>query len=350
MSSEDMMKAAVLHDFHDLRVEEVPRPEPRDPHDVVVKVKACGICATDYKAIKGIRRNVTFPFIAGHEVSGVVSAVGSAVANVKPGDEVICCPSGACGFCEHCRMGNTHYCENAFTTGGDGPVDVWPGGFAEYMRTRESSLYLKPSSVSFEAAAITEPLSGAWKGVVQYSEMGVGDDVVVIGVGSIGLLCMMVAKAAGAGRLIAVDTSAYAREHALRLGATHAIDPSAGDAKARIYEIIPDGPDLVVEAAGPIQAVRLMVDLLRRGTRWNVFGITTHETFELDGGLTHFLEARMDASFGTTPRAMTMAIRLMERGLVDPAEVISHRFALSEIHQAMDLMGQPDRNKVVILP
>jgi threonine dehydrogenase-like Zn-dependent dehydrogenase len=280
----------------------------------------------------------------------VVAEVGPGATHFRVGDEVICQPSGYCGFCEHCRSGNTHYCEQSFTTGGDGPPTTWNGAFAEYMLTLEKCLFHKPKNVSFDAGAITEPLSGAWKGVVRYSEMRVGDDAVVIGVGSIGLLCLMVAKAAGAGRLIAIDTSAYARRHALELGATHAIDPADGKARERVYEILPGGPDLVVEAAGPIEAVKLMVRLLRRGTRWNVFGITTHERFELDGGLTHFLEARMDASFGTTPLAMTNAIRLMERGLVDPGRIISHRFPLTKMHEAIAVMGSPDRNKVVIHP
>jgi threonine dehydrogenase-like Zn-dependent dehydrogenase len=171
------------------------------------------------------------------------------------------------------------------------------------------------------------------------------------------MLCLMIARAAGAGRLVAIDPSAHARAEALRLGATHAIDPSVSaggesmtSVKQRVAEILPDGPDLVVEAAGPIQAVRLMVDLRRRGTRWNVFGITTHETFELDGGMTHFLEGRMDASFGTTPLAMSRAVRLMERGAVDVEQIISHRFALTEIDQAVEAMGQPNRNKVMIHP
>jgi len=344
------MLAAVLHDFDDLRLEQVPRPEPTDPDHVVVRIKACGICATDYKAIKGIRRNVSFPSIQGHESAGVVSAVGSAVRHVRVGDEVICQPSGYCGFCEHCRAGNTHYCRRAFVTGGDGPDDVWDGAFAEYMLTREQCLFAKPQGLSFDAAALTEPLSGAWKGVIQHSQMQVGDDVVVIGVGGIGLFCLMVAKAAGAGRLVAIDPGEHARRSALREGATAAIDPTAEDAVGGVYEVMPAGPDLVVEAAGPIEAVRLMVKLLRRGTRWNVFGITTHETFELDGGLVHFLEARMDSSFGTTPRAMSAAIRLMERGLIDPEQVISHRFALKDIHEAIGVMGRPDRNKVVIRP
>ncbi len=186
--------------------------------------------------------------------------------------------------------------------------------------------------------------------------MKVGDFVVVIGVGGIGLLCMMVARGAGAGKLIAIDTSEYALENARRLGATEVINPLHRDAKEAVYEIIPEGPDVIIESAGVIEAVELMVNLRRRGTRWNIFGITTHESFQLDGGWTHFLEGRMDASFGTTPIAMTKAIRLMETKLIDVEEmidveeIISHRFPLEKIHQAIEIMETPNRNKVVVNP
>jgi len=343
------MLAAVLRDVDRLVLEEVPEPDP-GPGEVVVRIRACGFCQTDYKAIRGIRRNVAFPIILGHEPAGVVAKVGEGVAGFAEGDEVVLQPSGYCGHCRHCREGNTHYCPQAFTTGGDGPPVTWNGSFAEYTRTLARCLFPKPANVSFDAAALAEPLSGAWKGVIQYSRMEVGDDVVVVGTGGIGLLCLMVAKAAGAGRLVAVDTSDYALAQARRLGATHTVNPAREDARARVYEILPEGPDLVVEAAGAIEAVRLVVSLLRRGTRWNVFGITTHETFELDGGLVHFLEARMDASFGTTPRAMTAALRLMERGVVDPEQIVTHRFPLDRIGEAVEVMGGAERNKVIIRP
>lgn len=343
------MLAAVLKDFDKLDLEDVPIPEPK-LDEVIVRIKSCGFCATDYKAIMGIRRNVKFPIILGHEPSGIVSSVGSAVTAFKEGDEVICQPSGFCGLCKHCRDGNSHYCKHAFTTGGDGPDDVWNGAFAEYMKTKESCLFHKPKNISFDEAALTEPLSGAWKGVIKASEMQISDDVVIIGTGGIGLLCLMVAKAAGAGTLIAIDASEYARKNALALGADFAVDPCLNNAREKVYEILPDGPDLVLEAAGPIEAVELMTELRRRGTKWNIFGITTHEKFELDGGLTHFLEGRMDASFGTTPLAMQKAIKLMERKLVKAEKIISHRFPLEDIHQAVEIMGTKKRNKVIINP
>lgn len=343
------MLAAVLEDFGRLVLKDVPAPRPQEGQ-VLVRVKSCGFCATDFKAIKGIRRNVTFPFIPGHEPAGVVESVGPGVGNVRPGDEVIVQPSGFCGLCHECRLGLTHYCRHAYTTGGDGPPDVRPGSFAEYVVTGANTVYPKPPHVSFDAACQAEPVSGAWKGLVHMSQIQLGDDVVIIGAGGIGAYCVMVARAAGAGRLVVVDVSDFALETSRRLGATHTINPRACDARKEILDILPDGPDVVVEAAGPIDAVRLMVGLLRRGTRWNIFGITTHETFELDGGLMHFLEARMDASFGTTPLAMEKAIRLIARGLVDPEKVISHRFPLRDIHRALDVMSGGRRNKVIINP
>lgn len=343
------MLAAVLHEPNRLILEEIPTPTP-GAGEVLVRIKACGFCQTDYKAITGRRTNVDFPLVPGHEPAGIVAAVGAHVSNVKEGDAVIIQPSGFCGLCRHCRLGLSHYCENAYTTGGDGPKDVRPGSFAEYTLTGANTLFPKPEALSFEAACQTEPVSGAWKGVIQMSQLGVGDDVVIIGTGGIGMYCLMVAKAAGAGRLVAVDVSDFALETARSLGATHLVNPLRVDAKKAVYDILPEGPDLVVEAAGPIEAVNLMTSLLRRGTRWNVFGITTHEKFSLDGGLMHFLEARMDSSFGTNALAMEKAIRLMERGLVQPERAISHRFPLTEIHKALEAMASPQRNKVIVTP
>ena len=94
----------------------------------------------------------------------------------------------------------------------------------------------------------------------------------------------------------------------------------------------------------------MMFDLCRRATRVNLFGITTHEDVKFDGGYTHFLETRMDSSFSVTPESMVNAIKIIERGLVDPTKIITHRFGLNKISQAMETMGQTQRNKVMIFP
>jgi len=347
-SSAGTMLAAVLHNFDDIRLEQVPKPKITQSDEVVVKIKSVGICQTDFKAFKGIRKNVTFPSIHGHEPSGIVVEVGLNVIDFKVGDACIISPLSYCGYCKNCRLNQHHFCDHSAVYGGDGPDNFKPGALAEYMLTKECCLYHKPSNISFDAACLTEPLAGAVKGTILYSQVQLGEDVVVIGVGGIGLLVAMVAAAAGA-KVIAVDISAHARENALKNGASHAVDPTKGNVKEEIYKIIPEGPDVVIEAAGNIEAVRLMVDLRRRGTRWNVFGITTPQKFELEGGETHWLEGRMDASFGSHPLAFQRAIKLIQGGLVNTEKIISHRFPLNKIHDAIETFASAkDRNKIVI--
>jgi len=343
------MKAAVLREFGKIVIEDVPDPHP-SVNEVVVRVKACGICQTDYKSYLGKRTNIHFPFIMGHEPAGVVASVGPGVTEFVEGDEVIIAPAGFCGLCRWCRVGMQHRCDKRFTCGGDGGTDIRHGCFAEYSLHNASSIYHKPKNISWAAAALTEPLAGSWKGLIDYSQMRVGEDVIVIGVGSIGMLVLMLARAAGAGRLIAIDVSDYALKNALDFGATHALNPESIDVRRAVYDIMPEGPDLIVEAAGPIEAVRMMFDLRRRGTRINLFGITTPETVEFNGGETHWFETRMDASFSINSESMVNAIRLIECGLVDTEKIVTHRFPLSETDLAMQTMAIKDRNKVMVFP
>jgi len=343
------MLAAVLREFGRMSIEEVPTPEP-DINEVLVKVKACGICQTDYKAFIGKRDNVVFPKILGHEPAGIVAKAGLGVKGFKEGDEVIVQPAGFCGLCRPCRTGMQHCCTSRFTIGGDGGNDIRNGSFAEYVLQNASSILHKPKNITFEAAALTEPLAGSWKGLIKYSQLQVGEDVIVIGTGGIGMLVLMLAAVAGAGTVIAIDISDYALKNAMKLGATHAINPEKCDVKKAIYEILPEGPDLIIEAAGPVEAVQMMFDLCRRATRINLFGITTHEQVKFNGGYTHFLETRMDSSFSVTPESMLNAAKIIERGLIDPTKIITHRFSLSKINEAMKIMGTTERNKVMIFP
>jgi len=148
------MLAAVLHDFDELALEQVPRPRATEIGTVVVRIKSCGICATDYKAIKGIRKNVNFPFIPGHEPSGIVAEVGIGVTHFKVGDQVICQPSGYCGFCRHCRTGDSHYCDRAFTTGAIARMTCGQGLLPNTCSPRR-----RVSSTSPETCLLMQPAS-----------------------------------------------------------------------------------------------------------------------------------------------------------------------------------------------
>lgn len=341
------MLAAVLEGPRQLVLKEVPKPRP-ERGDVVVRVMACGVCQTDYSAFTGARRNYTPPIIMGHEMSGIVDEVGPGVDNLAGGDEVIVSPAVFCGRCDMCRLGLHHYCENGAVIGGDGFDRVLDGGFAEYVRAPRTSVFRKPPGISFTAAALTEPLAGSYKGLVEYSQMRVGEDVVIIGAGSMGLLITLIARAAGAGRLVLVDVERYKLDRALACGATHVINSRVDDPVEVVRRILPKGPDIVFEAAGALDAASLAFRLCRKGTRLNMFGVIVPGTIEVAPAKIHFTEIRMDASFSVTPRVMTKAIDLMGKGLVNPEKIVTHKLPLSRIHEAMELMGRPERIKVVV--
>jgi len=345
----NLMLAAVLEDIKHIELKEVPKPEP-GYGETIVKVKACGICQTDFKAYTGERKNFTPPIIVGHEISGIVSEVGKGVKNFREGDEVIVSPAIYCGKCDYCKSGLEHYCVNGAVIGGDGFDDVRDGGFAEYVVVPETNLYKKPKQVSFSAAALAEPLAGSYKGMIEYSNLRLGEDVVIIGAGSMGLLLTQVASAAGAATLILIDIEDYKLEYAKKCGATHVINSKKESPREKVYDILPKGPDVIFEAAGVLDAASLAFDLCRRGSRINMFGVTTPGTIPVSPGHIHFTEIAMDASFSVTPRTMLKSVKLMEKGLVDTSKIITHEFPLHEISKALETMNLPERIKIVIKP
>jgi threonine dehydrogenase-like Zn-dependent dehydrogenase len=176
------MLAAVLHDVQNMTLEELPRPEPGEG-EAVVAVQACGICQTDYCAFTGKRMNWPKETVLGHEFSGVIAEVGPGVKGWAPGDEVVVSPVGYCGVCRECRLGRQHYCHHGYVIGGDGQPRVYHGAFAEFVRVPAVALYAKPPALSFEGTALTEPLAGSFKGMIEYSQLRLGEDVVIVGAG-----------------------------------------------------------------------------------------------------------------------------------------------------------------------
>lgn len=343
------MLAAVLEDVRRMVLKELPKPIIKR-NEVLVRVKSCGICQTDYSAYTGRRTNWTPPMILGHEISGVIEEIGDEVESWKPGDEVILSPVISCGECDNCRLGLGHYCRSGKVIGGEGQKVVLPGGFAEYVAVPTSVLYKKPKNVSFDAAALTEPLAGSYKGMIEYSNLRLGEDVVIIGAGAMGLLLLELAVAGGAGNTIVIDVVDERLKKAKELGATHIINSKIMNPKEAVYDIIPNGPDIVFEAAGVLEAAKLAFELTRRGTRVNMFGVIIPGTIPVSPAEIHFNETRVDASFSVNPRVMTKAVSLLEKGKVDPGKIVTHKFPLTEIDKALSAMELPERIKVVINP
>jgi threonine dehydrogenase-like Zn-dependent dehydrogenase len=165
-----------------------------------------------------------------------------------------------------------------------------------------------------------------------------------------GLLVGSIAHAAGAGTLICVDIEDFKLEYARRIGATHVLNSRRCDAKQAVYDILPEGPDIVFEAAGALEAAELQMDLCRRGTRVNMFGVIVPGTIPVSPARVHFQETRVDASFSVNPKVMVRSLDLQRKGLVDPSVIITHEVSLSEMDRALEIMGSAERIKVVVTP
>ncbi|MEY8354576.1 alcohol dehydrogenase catalytic domain-containing protein [Lachnospiraceae bacterium 54-53] len=221
------MRSAVFYGKNDLRIEEYPKPEVR-PDDVLISVKACGVCGTDvhiYEGDKGAAE-VTPPTILGHEFAGVVTEVGSLVKMYKPGDRVCVDPNCFCGACEQCRIGTAHFCERMIGYG-----TTVNGGFAEYCAVNERQVYLLGENTSFEQGAMTEPVACCLHGI-DMCGIRPGHQVAVIGGGMIGLIMVQLARLAGAAEIALIEPVATKREMGKKLGADLCIDPIEEDVKA----------------------------------------------------------------------------------------------------------------------
>ena len=210
------MQAAVLHAPADLRIEEVPVPEI-GPYDVLVRVRAAGICGSDLERIM-VTGTYHFPTIPGHEFCGEVDTAGSAVKAYKAGDRVLVVPIIPCGTCEYCAQGYYGQCEHYDYLG-----SRTDGGFAEYVRVPEGNLIPLPESVSFLEGAAVEPAAVTLHGIIK-ADIRAGDSVAVLGCGAIGLFAIQFAKILGATRVIAVDVIPGKLESAKKAGADFCIN------------------------------------------------------------------------------------------------------------------------------
>ena len=222
------MKAARLHEYDKaLVIEDVPMPEVKGPHDVVVRVGAAGVCRTDLHVIEQVWRQtldsdgLLLPYTIGHENAGWVDSVGSAVSTVKPGDKVICHPLATCGVCAGCRRGEDMYCENSKFPGLN--VD---GGYAEYLLTNERALIkLDESLEPVDVAPLADAGITAYRAVKKaVPGLQAGTSCVVIGAGGLGHIAIQSLKAMCPTEIIVVDTNKDALAMALEIGADHVVD------------------------------------------------------------------------------------------------------------------------------
>jgi 2-desacetyl-2-hydroxyethyl bacteriochlorophyllide A dehydrogenase len=334
------VRAAVLHGPHDLRVEETS-PASLDPGDVLVRVTLAGLCGTDYSIWTG-DRPVRYPRIMGHELLGIVEAVGADVRRVRPGVRVALEPNFSCGRCPLCDEGNRNLCLARVAIG----IDV-DGGFAELVKAPERCCWPVPAVVADEDLLLTEPLAVVTRAVGRGAPRP-GESAAVVGGGTLGLLAVQVLRARGA-RVMVVSRSTRRFPLARALGAehTHAIaEGTLAEAAQRFAGR--EGIDLVVETAGAAAAVSHALELVRPGGRIVLTGLP-HEPTAVP-------------FFGIVRREITImgsmiyqdefgeAMRLVAEGLVRARPLITHRFGLDLIADAFAAHSDPGSIKVALSP
>ena len=327
------MKAAVYHGKHDLRVEDFPLRELEE-NEVLVQVKYCGVCGTDVHIFNGDGGSYAVhpPLIPGHEYSGVVAKVGSAVKAVKVGDHVSGDPNDMCGECYYCKNGMQHFCTNNI---GIGTTDN--GAFAEYVITHEKQLYKFSENLSFMEAAMAEPISCCLNGI-DLCHIKMGSAVLVIGGGPIGMIMMQLAKRAGAAKLILSEPVEEKRELAMKLGATKTIDPIHEDVTEVLKEYCTN-VDMVIECVGNIHTQEQAVKLAGKKATVMFFGLASpNDSFPLKPDDVFKKELTITSSF-INPYTYERAMQVLESKALDLESLITNVVSLDDI---VDVFTKPE--------
>lgn len=337
------MKAVVFQGKERLTVEEWPMPEIKSD-EVLVRVMACGVCGTDVHIFEGAAGAAECPppTVLGHEFSGIVSQVGDKVKRLKPGDRVSVDPNRLCGVCTFCLTGRGHFCENMVGYG-----TTTDGGFAEYCVVAESQAYKFAEHLSFEEAAMAEPVSCCLHGM-DLSGVRQGSTALIIGAGPIGLIMLQLTRLAGAARIIISEPVESKRQAALSLGADAVVDPTSQDVKSflRPYGNI----DTIVECAGRKETMAAAVDYAGNAATVMLFGLTEPDAvMEIKPFEIFKKELKITASF-INPYTFSRALALLESGRIDVKPLLAGSATLAQTPGIFE-RGETQKNgKLIIKP
>jgi len=346
------MKAAVYRGVNDMRLEEVPVPEIGSG-EILVRVHTCGICGTDLKKIATGSHSA--PRIFGHETAGVVAKVGKGVRKFTVGERVVVFHHIPCGECYYCRHKTFAQCSTYKKVGCTSGFEPSGGGFAEYVRVMdwivEKGTVRIPDGTSFEQASFAEPVNTCIKGI-KTLRLEVGETVLVIGQGPIGLILATLAKRSGT-RVITSDLYPARLTIANSFGLKQTIDASKADAGQTVREMTEGrGADAVILAVGGSGLIRPAMDATRPGGRVLLFAQTARGEATIDPAAVCVDEKALLGSYSSSIELQEESVRFVMDREMDLERLISHRFPLQSGVEALNLAAhpQPDSMKIVIQP
>lgn len=311
------MKAAVFYKKHDIKIEEIKKPEP-GAGEVLIKVMACGICGTDVHIFEGDEGAAATPAgtVLGHEFSGIIEKTGAGVTAFKEGDRVTVDPNKLCGKCAYCRSGIGHFCENIIGIG-----TTVNGGFSEYAAVPESQVYKIADTTAFTEAAMCEPVACCLHGI-DLCHITPGDTVAVIGCGMIGMIMLQLAKISGAAKIIAIEPDRGKLEKAKELGADIVIDPLSENAEEVIKENGIDRVGVVIECVGRPETMEEAIGIAGKKSTVMFFGLTApDETISVKPFELFKKEIELKASY-INPYTQGRALALIDGKKIDVSSMV----------------------------
>ncbi|MFC2144799.1 alcohol dehydrogenase catalytic domain-containing protein [Actinomycetota bacterium] len=344
------MKALIYHGKNEIHLEEIETPRPEDGQ-ALLKVKAAAICGTDLRVNKSGHRDIPFGTkrILGHELAGEIAKVGDKVKDLKPGMRVAIAPVIGCGKCKVCLSGDANMCEKCRILGLG--ID---GAFAEYMiipseHIDNGNVMVIPTSISFETAALLEPLATVFTGA-EACNIKPSNIVMVVGAGPIGTMHVMMANIFGASKVIVSEIAKERAKQALHNGADIVLNPAESDFKEKLLEITGGrGPDNIIIAAPSPQAQIDSLELISVNGHINFFGTipSDKQPVSLNTNLIHYKRINLVGNTGTSVKNYFSTAELLKSGKLDISGLISKTFPLEKAEEAFDLAESKEVLKVL---
>ncbi|QIS18641.1 zinc-dependent alcohol dehydrogenase family protein [Nocardia terpenica] len=330
------MRALVIDEPGRFAVERVPDPAPR-AGEVVVRVGAVGICGTDLHIVAGEFPPTPYPIVPGHEFAGEVVALGNGAAGVRVGDRVAVDPSLFCGRCHYCAIGRGNLCENWGAVG-----DTVDGAMAEYVRVPAANCHRLPGHVPDPHGALVEPLSCAVHGF-DVLPRELGSHYLIYGAGTMGLLMLQLAVAAGAASVCVVDVNTARLEVARRLGADAAV--AAADELDR-----PEGWEVVIDCTGAIAAIEDGLARVRRGGTYQQFGVAAATARASISPFRVYNDELTIVGSMAVVHSFGRAVDLLGEGVIDAETMITHDFPLDDFAEALHTFRSGTGRKIQVRP
>lgn len=336
------MKAALVTGIEEVSIEEIERPIIKDD-EVLIKVKTVGVCGSDLHLFRGTHAFRKPPAILGHEIAGDIVGIGKNVRNLEVGDRVTVEPQYGCGECEYCRQDLINLCTKKIVPG----TAKWIGVFVEYFNAPEKTVYKLNDNVSYPMGAMIEPLAVAVR-ALRRTRVKEKDCLVILGSGTIGLLCLVVAKQMGYKTIVCTDTAQFNLDMALKYGATLAINPITVDVIETVKQLTNGkGADLALVAAGANNILDQASACVRKQGEVGIIAMIT-ENIPFYSYQIVFNEQTMYGAMTYSTSDFRKAVEMINGGL-DLSDFVTQTMDLEHTQEGLNILSQKKENVVKVM-